>query len=146
MPEIVVRDSLDRKRACSMIMGRNKTPFTVTITDGRHRTIEQNKTQFMWFKEIAEHYGDRTAEEVRAEAKLRFGVPILRANHESFRTKYDRLIKPRSYEEKLELMIDPFNFPITSLMNVSEKTEYLDTMFKFYTEQGVMLTVPPEKL
>lgn len=120
----------------------HKLPFTANVTKGGRRSVEQNKLQRLWLNEIAEQLGDRTPEEVRGDAKLRFGVPILRAENEDFCEKYDRLIKPRSYEEKLELMMEPMDFPITRLMSTDQKTRYLDAMCQHYLEQGMALTDP----
>ena len=117
-------------------------PFTAEITKGRRRSVKQNRLQRMWVSEIADQLGDRTVEEIRGDAKLRFGVPILRAENEAFCEKYDRLIKPLPYETKLELMMEPIDFPVTRLMSTDQKTRYLDAMCQFYLEQGVALTVP----
>lgn len=130
------RDALVR------LIQRRKIPFTVEITEGRRRSTEQNRLQRMWINEISEQLGDRTPEEVRGDTKLRFGVPILRAENEIFCEKYDRLIKPLSYEDKLELMMEPMDFPVTRLMTVDQKRQYLDSFQQYYLGQGVVLTDP----
>lgn len=117
-------------------------PFTVNITNGVHRTSEQNRLQRLWINEIAEQRDEHKAEYWRGYCKLRFGVPIMRAANEIFMEKYDRLIKPRPYEEKIELMMEPMDFPVTRLMNTKQKTEYLDEIGKHFAEQGVVLTQP----
>jgi hypothetical protein len=139
--ERVVKDETDRKLLLTFIQ-RHKLPFVVTIVKGKPRTVKQNKLQRKWLNEIAEQLGDRTAEEVRGEVKLRFGVPILRAEDEVFCEKYDRLIKHLPYSTKIEFMMEPIDFPITRLMDTSQKTRYLDSIFKFYTEHGLKLTEP----
>lgn len=136
-----VHTEVERELLVRLIRER-KIPFTVEITEGRRRSTEQNRLQRLWIREVAEQLGDRTAEEVRGDAKLRFGVPILRAENEIFCEKYDRLIKPRTYEEKLELMMEPMDFPVTRLMNVDQKTRYLDAFQRYYAEHGVALTDP----
>ena len=72
-------------------MKLRKLPLTVTYQNGKHRTEEQNRLQRAWCNEIAEQLGDRTAEDVRGLAKLTMGVPILRAENDEFREKYDRI-------------------------------------------------------
>lgn len=124
------------------LLAARKLPVTVTITAGMPRTADQNKLQRKWCQEVAEQLGDRTPEEIRGDAKLRFGVPILRAEHAEFAEKYDRLIKPRPYAEKLELMMEPLDFPVTRLMTTKQKTAYLDAFAAFYAGQGVRLTIP----
>lgn len=121
-----------------------KRPFRVEITDGRSRSIEQNSLQHLWIKEAAEQLGDRTTEELRAEMKLRFGVPILRAENDRFREVYDRTLKRLPYEQKLEL-IQVMDIPVTRLMSVEQKTTYLDQMSQHFLEQGIVLTEPKAK-
>jgi hypothetical protein len=79
---------------------------------------------------------------VRAWGKLHHGVPILRAENDDFRAKYDRAIRPLPYDIKLELMAEPFSFPVTSLMNVLQKVRYLDAIHRALSEMGVILTDP----
>lgn len=136
-----VRNDMDAASLIALIQHRAK-PFTATLREGLPRTTPQNSLQRKWCGEIAEQLGDRTAEEVRGETKLRCGVPILRRDDEAFCEKYDRLIKPHAYEEKLEMMMEPIDFPITRFMNTRQKTEYLDAMFCHWTKQGVILTMP----
>lgn len=109
------------------------------------RSIEQNKLQRRLIGIIAEQLGDRTAEEVRGECKLTLGVPILRAEDETFREKYDAIVRPLAYEQKLALMMEPFDMPVTRLMTVKQKTEYLDAIFRHYSELGVMFPVPEDE-
>jgi len=118
-----------------------KPPFTMSVTMGKHRTADQNRLAFAWYKEAAEQLGDRTPNEVRAECKLTIGVPIRRED-DAFREAYDKLVKPLSYEEKLALMVEPFDLAVTRHMTTKELTRYLDTMQRYYAEQGVILTTP----
>jgi hypothetical protein len=126
------------------LVGNLKPPITITVTSGASRSIEQNKLQRLWCMEAAEQLGDRTAEEVRGFCKLHYGVPIMREGHDDFRETYDRLIKPLPYETKLAYMMEPLDFPITRLMTVGEKSQYLDAMHKGLSELGVKLTEPSE--
>ena len=141
MTSRVVSTEAERAALVHLIQTR-PMPFTVDITKGKRRTVAQNRTQRLWLNEIAEQLGDRTAEEVRGYSKLVFGVPILRAENETFREKYDRLIRPLPYETKLEFMMEPLDFPVTRLMSTSQLTRYLDAMAKHFAEQGVRLTDP----
>lgn len=140
----IVRDHQDLKMLLQFLK-EHKLPFVVTIAKGVQRTYLQNKLQRKWINEIAEQLGDRTPEEVRGEIKLRFGVPMLRAENEAFCEKYDRLIKPRPYAEKLEIMMEPIDCPITRIMTTEQKKRFLDQVFYFYTEKGFVLTEPEDK-
>ena len=137
----VIRNPFDLQRL-AVFLAERRLPLTVTIAQGIPRTDPQNKLQRKWCAEVAEQCGDRTAEEIRGDGKLRFGVPILRAEHPVFCEKYDRLIKPRPYSEKLELMMEPMDFPVTRLMTTKQKTAYLDSFAAFYARQGLRLTIP----
>jgi hypothetical protein len=117
-------------------------PYTVDITKGIRRSVEQNRLQRLWLNEISEQLGDQRAEQVRGYCKLRFGVPIMRAENETFMEKYDRIIKPMPYETKLELMMEPMDFPVSRLMTTEQKGRYLDAIWDHYTAVGVRLTDP----
>jgi hypothetical protein len=134
----------DRKILLKLIQ-RTKIPFTATIERGKNRTWRQNRLQRLWLSEIAEQLGDQTPEEIRGLVKLKYGVPILRAENAAFCEKYDRLIKHLPYETKIELMMEPIDFPVTRLLNTSQKTRFLDNIHKDFTEQGVVLTMPPDR-
>ena len=122
-----------------------KLPCLVTVLEGASlRTYEQNRLQRKWCQEIADHFGDRTAEQVRGEMKLTIGVPILRAENEAFAEKYDAHVKPLSYEDKLAIMQEPLDLPVTRIMSVAQKRKYLDAAFAHYSAQGVQLTVPKD--
>lgn len=137
----IIETDYDRRLLIRFIEG-HALPFTASLTTGKHRTDLQNKLQRMWMNEIASQKGDQTAEEIRGECKLRMGVPILRRDDEVFAEKYDRIIKPFPYEVKLEMMMEPLDFPVTRLMNTKQKTEYLDAVHKYWTERGIALTIP----
>ena len=128
-----------------LFMKNKKRPFTITITDGVRRSTEQNKLQRKWMLEIAEQLGDRTPEEVRGYCKLTIGVPILRAENEAFRVKYDGVVRPLSYEQKMAIMMEPLDLPVTGLMTTQQKTDYLDGIFRHFSERGVVLTMPKQK-
>lgn len=135
-----MKTEADRQQVIRVIQNR-QLPSTVEITKGVKRSNEQNNLQFKWLNE-AEQQGDKTAEEYRAYCKLHFGVPIMRNGHEDFRDVYDRIVRPLPYEQKLELMMIPIDFPVTRGMTTAEETKYLDQMYLFFTSQGFNLTDP----
>lgn len=119
-----------------------KLPFTVEVQAGARRTTDQNRLQRLWLNEVAEQMGDRTAEEVRGYCKLTMGVPILRAQNENFAISYDRIVKPLPYEQKLAIMQEPLDLPVTRLMTTAQKTQYLDAVYRHFADQGLVLTLP----
>jgi len=140
----VIRDEDDITLLVQYLRAR-KRPYTVDIVSGKHRSTEQNHLQRLWLNEAAEQLGDRTAEELRGMCKLQFGVPILRAENTRFAEAYDQYVKPRPYEEKLALMMEPLDFPVTRLMSTEQKTRFLDAIRTHFIEQGIALTEPKPK-
>jgi len=117
-------------------------PLDVVIKKaGKNRSTAQNRTQWQWFRD-AEAQGDQKAWEWRAYCKLHFGVPILRRDSVEYREKYDYILKPLEYEKKLALMVEPFDFPVTSGMTVVQHSEYLDRVKIHFESLGFVLTDP----
>lgn len=121
------------------------TPFTVRLTKGVDRSLEQNSLQHLWYTEIADQLGDRTFGEVRAECKLTIGIPILCRDDEEYRSEYYEVLRPLPYEFKIKLMSLPLDYAVTRLMTVKQMTEYLDGIDRKYSEFGVRLTQPEER-
>lgn len=135
----------DQRRMLTKFIEGKKLPFTSTLTDGKHRSTDQNQLQRLWVNEIADQLGDRTAEDVRGYCKLHFGIPILRNENDAFRAEYDLVVRPLPYEAKLKLMMVPFDFGVTRIMTTKQKTAYLDAIHRHFSEEGVILTNPEER-
>jgi hypothetical protein len=135
-----IRTEQDRADAIRFLQGR-ELPFTVNVTKGAPRSIEQNSLQRMWLNE-AQEQGDQTAEEYRAYCKLHLGVPILRNENEIFRQQYENTIRPLPYEAKLEVMKVPIDLPVTRIMTSKQKAQYLDAMYQHFRGLGMQLTEP----
>jgi hypothetical protein len=123
------------KRIANMSM-----PFSISTKKGAPRSIESNKLQRMWLKEAGEQ-GDNTPEEYRGYCKLHFGVAIAKEDDE-YAEKYNRLIRPMSYEAKLELMVVPMDFPVTRIFTTGQTTRYLNKIYTHLTSLGIHLTEP----
>lgn len=139
----IIQSDHERTMAAKFVESR-KYPFTLTVTDGAPRTKAQNRLANKWYGEISEQKGDSTTQEVRAYCKLTIGVPILRSQNEAFRERYDEILKPLSYEQKLAIMSEPLNLPVTSLMSTKQLTEYLEAIIRHFGEQGIVLTMPDD--
>lgn len=109
----------------------------------RNRSKAQNRLQMLWFKQAGAQ-GDMSPNEYRALCKLSIGVPLLRSQSETFQKKYDEIIVPLSYEHKLQLMVEPFDFPVTRLMSVKQMTFYLNEVSRYLSEQGIRLSHPDD--
>lgn len=118
-------------------------PVTFEWQQGRNRSLDQNRLQFLWAREASDQRGDMTADEVRCEWKLIHGVPILREESAEFREIYDAAIKPLPYQQKLLAMRF---IPVTSEMKVPQMVRYLDTVQRECAEQGIRLTDPDPDL
>jgi hypothetical protein len=112
----------------------------VTIYAGK-RSLDHNAISHIWYAQIATELREDTPEGVHCECKLRFGVPILRAEDEDFRAFYDKAIKNSlTYEQKVEAM----RFvPVTRLMTTDQMKRYLDDMQRSYAGR-VQLEYPKE--
>lgn len=142
MPSRLIDNEYERKMLIKRIEG-HKLPFTAEITAGRRRSVDQNRLQRKWMAEIAEQWGE-TAEYWRGYCKLCIATPILRAENDEFRAKYDEHVKPLDYETKIAIMQEPLDLPVTRLMTTAQHTTYLDAVFKHFAEQGVVLTIPED--
>jgi C-terminal processing protease CtpA/Prc len=140
MPTKVIREPAHIEALARILAGR-KLPITVSWTQGASRSDVQNRLAQRWFTDVATQLGDQTHEDVRAECKMLFGVPILRAENEPFRLSYDRTLRDLSYENRLAA-IKAFDLPVTRLMTVKQMTAFMDAMQKHWTGQGVRLTDP----
>lgn len=141
MTSRVIQTETDRKNLL-LWLGQVDLPATVSVVKGKKRSVDQNRLQRLLLNEISEQWEGHTPEEIRAYCKLTIGVAILKADSEEFSEKYDRLIRPHSYEEKLEMMALPLDFPVTRLMTTKQMTAYLDGIYRHFTSKGLVLTVP----
>ena len=119
-----------------------KRYVSVQITAGKARTLDQNAIAHVWYEQVARELREDDAAGVKCFCKLHFGVPILRDENDEFREKYDRIIKPMRYDEKLELMEW---FPVTSLMTTPQLSKYLEKVQAHYQGRGVWLEFPAER-
>lgn len=140
--QLILRNNMDRQYLFTQLE-QIKYPYTVSVRQGRNRSLEQNNLMWKWFEEAAKQ-GDMTAEEYRAYCKLHIGVPILRNESESFRERYDKIVRPLDYETKMELMMIPFDFPVSRLMTTGQMTRFLDGILGHFVSLGFRMTIPLE--
>jgi hypothetical protein len=55
-------------------------------------------------------------------------------------------VRPLPYTQKLALMMEPLDFPITRLMTTKQATAYLDGVHRHFSEKGIVLTDPGDLL
>lgn len=140
----IVRNDTDAEALANSLLGAKiDKPLRVTIeVYKKKRSVEQNRLQRLWMKEAADQIKDASAEDYRAYCKLHFGVSILCAENERFREAYERVFGSLTYEQKLQAMRIPLDFPVTRLMSVSQKNQYLNDVHDHLSMIGVLLTEP----
>lgn len=113
----------------------------VAVKTGKARSLDQNSLSHTWYDQISRALREETPLGVKCFCKLHYGVPILRAENDEFRTQYDAILKPLSYDKKLLAM----NFlPVTSLMTKDQLGQFLAAMQAAYADRGVKLEFPSE--
>lgn len=118
---------------------KDRKYLTVSITNGKARTLDQNAISHAFYEQVSRELREDSPLGVKSFCKLHFGVPILRAEDEDFRAKYDKAVKPMAYEDKLILMEW---FPVTSLMTTPQLSQYLESVQRHYQRLGVWLEFP----
>lgn len=117
-------------------------PYTITVRDGKVRTLNQNALLHKWFGEIAKQ-GDTTASQVKGQCHHEYGLPI-RLRDEQFAWLWNNSAAKLDYEKRCAVLASG-QFQISSKMNTKELSEYMDAMFPDYTARGIHLTLPEEK-
>jgi hypothetical protein len=110
----------------------------VKWTDAK-RSIPQNDISHAWYEQLARELPQEDAIGWKSYCKLHHGVPILRAEDADFRAMYDAALLGLSYEQKREVM--KF-MPVTSLMNKSQLSRYLEAVRDDLNRQGAFLQFP----
>ena len=122
-------------------LAARKFPMTVTYTQGASRSDAQNNLSHIWYADIARQLGDQTTAEVRAECKVRHGVPILLAENGAFAESWGRVMGVLRYDDRVAA-VQAFDLPVTRLMLTHQMRAYMDTVQREYAGQGVRLTDP----
>ena len=105
------------------------------------RTSDQNALSHTWYAQLATELREDSELGWKCYCKLHHGVPILRAEDAEYRATYDAVIRPLTYEQKLEAM--KF-WPVTSLMTKPQLSKYLEAVQEDFRARGVALEFPME--
>lgn len=114
----------------------------LSIKTGKARSLDQNAISHAWYEQLARELREDDTLGWKCFCKLTIGVPIMRAEDEEFREAYDAVIKPLSYEKKLEAM--KF-WPVTSIMTKPQLSQYLVDMQGEFAKRGVRLDFPEDE-
>ncbi len=148
MVDMIIHDATSREAVVDYIDHLSIEGQNWDVSINPHsdkRTLAQNALAFKWYQEIAAARQDMTVNEVRAECKLTFGVPILRRDNEKFRESYDRCLADKSYESQMEF-IEFTELPVTRIMNKKQLSEYMDKIDAVCRQRGIILTHPEDAL
>jgi len=131
MAKITINSEESKARAIRLINQEfNEHKYLrISVVSGKHRTLALNALSWAWYQQISIQRGEYTPNEVHNECKVRFGVPILRRDDESFLEDYDKYIKPLPWEPKLHFVS---MLPITRDMTSIQMKEYLEEMKVYY--------------
>ena len=116
-----------------------KKYLRVSIKTGKDRSLDQNALSHFWYEQIAREVGG-SAEQVKRECKLLYGVPIMRASDAEFSDWCVAALDWLGYEQRVEAMkwVD-----VTSLMSVEQMADYLTTMQADHAQAGIILKGKP---
>ena len=144
MPSRIVRTE-DQRESLITFLRSQKLPMTISWQKGADRTVPQNSLQWKWVAQITEYLGDNDAAGVQAILKLEIGVPILRAENETFSQFYDMVIKTHNYETKIGMMRAGM-ISVTSIMTKKQMVNFLDRVWAQYTGMGIALVNPDPEM
>ncbi len=123
----------------SLIHNNSKKKYRIEVKEWKgKRGLPPNAQQHVWYSQIAEHYGDRTALDVKNFCKDAFGLPIL-LNSPVHGDKIEFLLTKleyyrHSHESKMKLIQC---LEVTSLFNTKESKAYMDQMIFYWNDLGV---------
>lgn len=141
MSAIVINSSDSLQRAIGDLRDLwNRHKFLrVSVKAGKDRSIPQNAITHVWYSQMARELREDDETGWKCYCKLHHGVPILRAEDDEFRSTYDSVIKPLSYEQKLMAMRC---WPVTSLMTKEQLSKYAEAVQADFAQRGVWLEFP----
>ena len=113
--------------------------YRLVITEWKKkRGISANNQQHLWYGQIAKHYGDRSALDVKNFCKAEIGLPLL-LNSVEHGDKMEFLLDKLDYyrhghESKMKLIQC---LEVTSLFNTAESKIYMENMIFYWGDLGV---------
>lgn len=106
---------------------------TIKVTPCSLRSLDQNDMKERQVHEIAVQLYGGDEDHARREAKYQIGCRILMRDDQKYR-EFFQAISHLTHEQKLKAMD---LIPVTSVMNKTQMTEYIERVFQYYAEKGV---------
>ena len=126
-------------RAATEMQEEGGHPIASLENRKARRSRDQNSMIYALYAQISAQVEDQSPLEVRNECKLLYGVPILARDHVVFQEFAQDALYNLSYETQLQAVqwID-----VSSIMTKEQGTEYIDTILRTYSQQGIALADP----
>jgi len=106
------------------------------------RSLKANALLHLWFKEIADHLGDRSALDVKGECHRDLGL-VIRLRDPQFNWVWARTGALLDYEKQSKMLASGV-LDFSSAMSTADLSAYMDEISRFYEAKGVRLTRPNE--
>lgn len=103
-----------------------------------NRTKSQNALLHVWFGEIARHFGDRSAKQVKGDCHRDIGMTI-KLRDDVFEWLWRRTGAGLDAERQSKYLASEA-ITFSSTMSVKDLSEYMDAIERHYTPKGVRLT------
>lgn len=140
MPEKVAKQPYHLAQIYAQISAAG-FPVRVSWHAGHDRSLEQNRTQFMWAKEAAKWLGDTTPDEVRASWKVDYGASIRAERDLEFRSMWDDMVRPFPRDTQIR-MVRVLDIPVTRNFLSGEMTRYMEMIQEECALAGIPITIP----
>lgn len=118
-------------------------PFTLTVTEGKLRTLSQNALVHVWFDVVSKHKGDVTLKTVKGQCNHKYGLPV-RLQDPQFEWVWVRSGGLLTYEQQCSFLSSE-TIAVTSAMTAPQLRGYLDEMQRDYAAEGITLTTPEDR-
>lgn len=141
-PQTFTLSSLEKKGEAAQAVFQADEGLVCTIDEPK-RSLSQNALLHKWFGEVATHYGDRTAKQVKGECHHKYGLEY-RLKDPQFEWVWQRTGAHLSYEQQCGLLASE-TLGVSSKMKSPELKAYMDEMQRDYLNEGIRLTIPEER-
>jgi len=119
-----------------------RLPYTLTVREGKVRSLDQNALLHKWYGEIARQRDDTTVSDIKGQCHHEYGLPI-RLRDKEFAWLWNNSAANLTYEQRCKVLASG-QFQISSKMTTAELSEYMDAMSRDYSARGIQLTRPED--
>lgn len=127
-------------------LGNMAQPFHCVTKPGKpepKRSLNQNALFHKWMQEIADHFGDVDAHDMKGICHREYGLGI-RLKDEKFAWVWDQTGAKLPYEKQCSLLASGV-LNLSSGMSKPDLKRYMDTIERVFRAKGVRLTIPEDR-